>query len=289
MAPGPTPTLTMDAPGVDQVAGAVGRHHVARGQRQAEVEGGDRLDGVEHLDLVAVGGVDDQQVDAGLGECAGLGAHVAVDPDRGGDAQPARARRRPGCRCPPGSRRCGSARRPECRRASVSTATPTGACSSRSNTLRGSVPTGAVTKSVDRDVADPGEPVDARRTAASVTRPTGRSSNDHHRGTVRALVDQRGRVGDRVVRGQHHRGVGHQVAALDEVDGLPDRRRSAGPAAARRCRRGGRPSRPSGGRRPPSCWRPPPGWWCPSRRRWTGRRRTARRRRTGPGTTKTSL
>ena len=38
---------------------------------------------------MAVRGVDHQQVDAGLGERAGLGADVAVDADGGGDAQPA--------------------------------------------------------------------------------------------------------------------------------------------------------------------------------------------------------
>ena len=58
----------------------------------------------------------------------------------------------------------------------VITATPTGACSSSSNTLRGSVPTGAVTKSVtatSRTRANRSTPTQA----ASVTRPTGRPSS----------------------------------------------------------------------------------------------------------------
>ena len=43
---------------------------------------------------------------------------------------------------------------------------------------------------------------------------------DHDGDAVRALVDQRRRVGHRIVGRQHHRGVDDQVAALDEVDRL---------------------------------------------------------------------
>ncbi len=59
---------------------------------------------------------------------------------------------------------------------SVITATSTGACSSRSKTLRGSVPTGAVTKSVtamSRTRVNRSTPTQL----ASVTRPIGRPSN----------------------------------------------------------------------------------------------------------------
>ena len=92
IAPGPTPTLTMVAPALDQVAGALRGHHVARGQRHAR----DRatatgLKRVEHLGLMAVRGVDDQQVDTGFDERRGLGGHVAVDADGRGDPQPTRA------------------------------------------------------------------------------------------------------------------------------------------------------------------------------------------------------
>ena len=58
MAPGPTPTLTIDAAGGDQVAGALRGYHVAGGDRQPEVERRHRLDRVEHLELMAVRGVD---------------------------------------------------------------------------------------------------------------------------------------------------------------------------------------------------------------------------------------
>ena len=53
--------------GVDQVAGALRRHHVARDQWHTQVQRRDRLDRVHGLGLVPVGGVDDHQVDAGLG------------------------------------------------------------------------------------------------------------------------------------------------------------------------------------------------------------------------------
>ena len=52
------PTLTIEAPGGDQFAGSLGGDDVARRQWDAQVQRGDGLDGVEHLQLVAVGGVD---------------------------------------------------------------------------------------------------------------------------------------------------------------------------------------------------------------------------------------
>ena len=73
IAPGPTPTLTMVAPALEQIAGALRRHHVAGRQRHTQVQRRDRLDRVQRLDLMSVRGVDDQQVDAGLGQRPGLG------------------------------------------------------------------------------------------------------------------------------------------------------------------------------------------------------------------------
>ena len=165
---------------------------------------------------------------------------------------------------------------------SVSTATSTGACSSRSNTLRGSVPAGAVTKSdtaMSRTRVNRSTPTQL----ASVTSPIGRPSNDHDGGAVCALVDQRRRVRHRIVGGQHDRGVDDQVAALDEVDRLLDRRdgkvlRQNDNAAA-----AAPPFRPSGGPPPRSCSRPPPGWWCPTRHASRGRRRTVTARPSVPG------
>ena len=74
---------------LDQVAYAVGRDHVARDDRNAGGERADRSQGLEHLVLVAVRGVEDQHVGAGLDQGRRLGGDVAVDADRSGDAQPA--------------------------------------------------------------------------------------------------------------------------------------------------------------------------------------------------------
>ncbi len=107
--------------------------------------------------------------------------------------------------------------------ASVITATSTGACSSRSKTLRGSVPTGAVTKSVmatSRTRAKRSTPTQL----ASVTSPIGRPSKTTTaapcaRLWISAVASDTESSGD-----QRHRGVDDQVAALDEVDRLLDRR-----------------------------------------------------------------
>ena len=121
-----------------------------------------------------VRGVDHQQVDTDLGQGTGLRSDVAVDADRRRDPQPATGV--DGGGVDPALivpvRVSTPARVPS---ASVITATSTGACSSRSNTLRGSVPTGAVTKSfiaTSRTRAKRSTPMQL----ASVTRPIGLSS-----------------------------------------------------------------------------------------------------------------
>ena len=95
MAPGPTPTLTMSAPAADEVARAVGGDDVAgrdrdppAGARRVGVAGGDdQGQGLEHLLLMAVGGVDHEDVDAGGEQRLGLGPDVAVDADGSADRQ----------------------------------------------------------------------------------------------------------------------------------------------------------------------------------------------------------
>ena len=71
----------------------------------------------------------------------------------------------------------------------------------------------------DGDVTHPGEAVhsDAVRLGDQADGP---ALEDDHCGAVRTLVDQRGRVGHRVVSDQRHRGVDDQVPALDEVHRL---------------------------------------------------------------------
>ena len=72
IAPGPTPTLTMSAPGLDEVARALGGDDVAGHDGDVGGRGAHGGDGVEHLALVAVRGVDDEDVDAGLEQRRGL-------------------------------------------------------------------------------------------------------------------------------------------------------------------------------------------------------------------------
>ena len=88
MAPGPDADLDDVGPGRDEVAHAVGGDDVARAQtgtpRPRSRTGRERL---EHLLLVAVRGVDDEDVDPGRSELLGPAGDVAVDADGGRDAQ----------------------------------------------------------------------------------------------------------------------------------------------------------------------------------------------------------
>ena len=93
--------------------------------------------------------------------------------------------------------------------------------SSRSNTSRGEVATGAVTKSVTATARSRANRSTSAQ-AASVTTPTGRSFSTTTIAPCARFVHQRDRVGDRVVRPERDRGVGDEVAALDERDGLGD-------------------------------------------------------------------
>ena len=171
---------------------------------------------------MAVRGVDHQQVDAGLGERAGLGADVAVDADGGGDAQPAlvvdggcvdAGPDRPGAgqHAGQGAVRVGQHRHVDRR------------VFEQVEHLAWVGARGRGDEIGYRDVADPGEPVDAD--AAGLGDQPDRAALEHHDGgAVCALVDQRRRVRHRIVGRQHDRGVDDQVAALDEVDRLLDRR-----------------------------------------------------------------
>ena len=104
-------------------------------------------------------------------------------------------------------------------------------------------------------LADLGEPVDVGAVGLGADHADRAAVVDDDRGPVRALGDQRQRLGDGLVRGELDRGVEDEVARLHEPR---PRRRPPGsgcPAGSRRGRRGGRPSRPSACRRSRSCWR----------------------------------
>ena len=72
MAPGPDADLDDVGAGLDELAHALGGDHVAGGDRDLRVERPDRLQRLDHPVLVAVRGVHDQAVGAGLEQVGGL-------------------------------------------------------------------------------------------------------------------------------------------------------------------------------------------------------------------------
>ena len=72
-----------------EVAGAGGGHDVSGDQRHPEIERLDCRQRVQHLRLMPVGGVDDEQVGAGFFQRPCLCRDVTVDTDRGGYPQSA--------------------------------------------------------------------------------------------------------------------------------------------------------------------------------------------------------
>ena len=212
-------------PGTDQVPGSFSRDDVAGGHRKTQVQGRHRLDRLEHLQLVAVGGVHDQQVDPGLRQRLRLGGHAAVDAQRGRDPQPPVVVDRGGVDA--GTHRPGPGQH-------------TAECAVRGG-QNGDVDRRLLEQFEDLagfgvqwcgdefgqcDVAYPGEAVnaDGGRLRDQADRASARETPvDDHRRAMGTLVDQRNGVGHRVLRCQRHRGVGHQVAGLDEVHRLPHR------------------------------------------------------------------
>src|SRR2546422_972355 len=73
--------------GLDQIAGALGGDDVPGHDRHPRRNRTDRLERGDHLLLVAVCGVHDEDVDTGRENRFGLRRDVAVDTDRRGDAQ----------------------------------------------------------------------------------------------------------------------------------------------------------------------------------------------------------
>ena len=271
--PDPTPTLTMSAP-----ASTRARVPSAETTLPATTgtDGRERADGAERLDhpvLVAVRGVDDQAVHAGVEQPAGLVGDVAVHADGGRDPQPARTRPRPGRRAWPAARRCGSARRPAARRRRPPTATAACAASSSLERLprvacrRRPSPRRAASRPWPGRTGPPRRsPRRSRRRAAGRPR--------RPRRPVRPLRHQRQRLGDGLGRGQLDRRCRRPGAATSP---RRPRRRPPGsgcPAGSPPARRGGPRSRPSACRRSRSCWRRRAGAWRRCRRRWPGRRRT---------------
>ena len=89
MAPGPTPTFTTSAPASIRSRVPVGGDHVARHDRHRPGDRPHRPHRLDRLLLVAVRGVDHEDVDPGGQQGAGLARDVAVDADRGRGEQEA--------------------------------------------------------------------------------------------------------------------------------------------------------------------------------------------------------
>ncbi len=230
--------------------GTAGPHRTHRGQR------------VEHALLVPVRGVDDEQVDAGVEQCGRLPGDVAVHPDRGRDAQPARGvdrgtvdrraqRAHPGQDAdehPVGvdDRRELAARRVEQFEGvlRLDRVAPASAGRQRHHLVQLGEPVGA----------------EAVRLGHDADRPARVDDDD---GAVRALGQQGERVADRAVRLEGQRRLDDEVPLLDPADDLADDLGSGCPAAARPARRGGPRSRPSAGRPPRSCSPRPRGMLVP--------------------------
>ena len=90
MEPGPTPTLTPSAPGLDERLGTGPAGDVPADDLDVQV-GLELRDHVQHGLRVAVRRVHHQEVGPGLGQCLGPALGVLAHADRGPDDQPSRA------------------------------------------------------------------------------------------------------------------------------------------------------------------------------------------------------
>ena len=87
--PGPMPTLMAVGTGIDQRLGAFGGGDVAGHDLHGVRHALDAADGIEHAPRMAVGGVDDDQIDAGFDQRFAARIAGLADTGRGGDPQPA--------------------------------------------------------------------------------------------------------------------------------------------------------------------------------------------------------
>ena len=166
-------------------------------------------------------GVDDEHVDTGVGERACLGGDVAVDAHRGRDPQPAASvdggavdpcpyRAGAGQHAGEAAVRVGHHRHVD------------GSVFEQVENLARVSAHGCGDEVGDRHVPHPGEAVHPEAVGLG-DQPDRPALREHHGRAVRALVDERRRIGHRIVGHQRHRCVDDEVAGLDEVDCLPDR------------------------------------------------------------------
>ena len=288
MAPGPTPTLTMSAP-----ASIRSRTPSAATMLPATI-GHLRVEGAHRLIALIIDSwwpcavSTTRRVDARVEQLLGLARDVAVDADGGGDAQP--AVRVGGGRVQRGAQRALAGEDAGEAAVGVDGGGVAGGwrASSRLKASRGSM--SASSSSRSRDMTSESWVKRSTPVRSGVGDDTDGAAVlvDDDARVVRPLGQQGQRVGDGLVRGEHDRGVEHQVAALDpgddvgddvDRDVLRDDHEPAAPGdglghpAARRWR---------------SCWRRPAGSWCRCRPGRRGPRPAGSRPRSGSGTMKTS-
>ncbi len=221
MAPGPDPDLDDVRAGRDEVANPVRGDDVAGTDRDLEAEVADRAEGLEHLLLVAVRRVDDEQVDAGGRQLLGPADHVAVDADRrrdtevvvGVDVGPVDGRPQ---RTLPGEDPDQAAVTVHRRGQPVP-----GGAEPREGVLRGLVgPDGHDLAA--HDVAHLREPVDPGEVGLGDQADRVVTLVDDDRGPVGPLLQQGQGRADGLDRVDGDRGVVHEVAGLDEGDDVGD-------------------------------------------------------------------
>ena len=220
MAPGPTPTLTMSAPASTRSCTPSAATTLPATTGTFGSSDRTAREGLEHPLLVAVGGVDDQAVDAGRQQTPGLLGDVAVDADRGRDPQPAvlvegGAVDRRAQRADPGE--------------------DPDQCPVVVHGRGQAVPRGGehveglawLHRVLERDhvgghhVRDLGEPVDPEAVGLG-DHPDRPAVLEHDGGPMRALGQQGQGVTDRVLGLQRDRGLEHRVARLHPRDHLLD-------------------------------------------------------------------
>ena len=206
-----------------EVAHPLGGDDVARGHRH--VRPGHRADGgqrVEHLVLVAVRGVDDQHVHPGGEQRLRLDGHVPVDPDGGRGAKPPRRVERG--RVDPRAQR--AERGEQACEPAVGVQPERGAPpAQRLEHVAGRCVERQRDDGGIEHVGEPREPVHAGAGRLVDGADRAPAVVHHHDGAVRALGQQRQRLGHRVARAEGERGVPDDVPRLDPRDDVGHRRR----------------------------------------------------------------
>ena len=202
--------------GLDQMTCPLGRDDVARHDRCVGHDRPHGLDRLQRARLMPVGGVDDQHVDTPADQVLRPTRRVAVDSHRNAHHQPT-----------VGVDRGLVDRGPQCPLAGDHPEQHTGIVDDRRDAqpIRAEVVERGCRLDVGAEdvqtrthhIGELREPIEALAVPFG-EHPDGLAAVDHHHRTVRPLVDQRQRVGDRRIRSEGDRCLEHGVTVLDVVD-----------------------------------------------------------------------